>query len=71
VKKISSREKFGGKWGSFAYPQGKRAIIGRKLVRSTVHRTTSYGYLGGLRGKTIPKSILRPTVKYSHMTCIL
>jgi len=41
MKKISSRGKFGGKGGSFPYPQGKRAIKGRKLARSTVHRTTS------------------------------
>jgi len=39
----------GGKRGKFALASGsqeKRPIIGRKLARSTVHRTTS---LSGLR----------------------
>jgi len=30
----------GGKGGLFALASGKRPIIGRKLARSTVHRTT-------------------------------
>jgi len=40
-KKMSSRGKLGEKGCSLHYPQGKRPIIGRKLARSTVNRTTS------------------------------
>jgi len=40
-KKISSRGKLRGKGGNLPKPQGKMPIIGRKLARSTVRRTTS------------------------------
>jgi len=40
VKKFSSRGKLGGKGEKFALASGEEAIIGRKLARSTVRRTT-------------------------------